>query len=369
MSDGLAIIPGFGTEGYVELSRSKQGRIFEKHILNYGPLLYPGVKGGKVDINDKFADTLIANFSNKVCDIVQVPKAGANNEHTEDPDRNIGEVVGLAKRNGKVYAQIDARSEADADKLGKTLLGASAMMHMNYTDTRTGKNVGPTLLHVAVTNRPYVVDLEEYKEMGEVIAASADSSTEAVVLTAPNSKEKSMSTLDELLAELRTDHDIDVRDLQERASKADDGVALSNALTNKLTESGILTLSNGDTASVDDVVAAVAEVHENNVALSNRVDELVKLSADQAADARIDTLVKGGYILPAQRDSQKELLLSNAELFEKLVPEKPLVKLSVEGEERGFETVDESHKQTVDSEIARLSASAAAAPYMRGAAK
>lgn len=378
MTDTLAIIPGNGTEGYVELSqetqnhislsRAAKGRVFEKHILNYGPLLYPGAAGGKVMINDSFADKLIANFTNKVCDIVQVPKAGPNNEHSEDPDRNIGEVIGLTKRNGKVYAQIDARDEEAASKLGKTLLGASAMMHLNYTDTRTLKTVGPTLLHVAVTNRPYVVDLDEYKEIGEVVAASADGNTEAVVLTAPNSKEKSMSTLDELLAELRTDHGIDVPALQEQAAKADDSVKLSNALTSQLAESGVLKLSNGDTASVDDVVAAVAEVHTKNVELSNQVEGLVKLSAEQAADTKIAGLIRSGHILPVQKDAQKTLLLSNPELFEQLLPEKPLVKLSQPGdEERGFETVDETHKDTVDSEIARLSASSAAAPYVRGA--
>ena len=53
----------------------------------------------------------------------------------------------------------------------------------------------------------------------------------------------------------------------------------------------------------------------------------------------------------------KELFLSNKDLFDKLVPEKPVVKLSrgTEGE-LGFEKVDESHKETVDSEIARLTA-------------
>lgn len=92
---GYVIVPPEKGAGFVELSGSNKGRVFEKHILSYGDLHYPGVKGGKVKVDDAFADTLIANFTNKVCDIVQVPKAGAGNEHTEDPDRNIGEVIGL----------------------------------------------------------------------------------------------------------------------------------------------------------------------------------------------------------------------------------------------------------------------------------
>lgn len=360
MSEGLAIVPGNGTEGYVELARSKQGRIFKKHILNYGDLIYPGVEGGRVKIDDAFADKLITNFSNKVCDIVQVPTAGDNNEHSEDPNKNIGEVIGLSKENGKVYAHIDARKADAADALGKTLLGASAMMHMNYTDTRTGQAVGPTLLHVAVTNRPYVTDLEEYKEIGEVIAASADGSGGAVVLTAPVTpkENKKMSTLDELISELRTDHNIDVPALQAAAVSADQGVQLSNKIAETLTDAGVLKLSNGSTASVDDVVTAITEVHTKNIELSAKVTKLEEDSTKAAAEARVDSLVKEGKILPKNKDAQVQLLLSNAELFDALLPEKPLVKLSNEGNaESGFEPTDETHEQTVKDEIARLTAS------------
>ncbi len=361
MSEGLAIVPGNGTEGYVELARSKQGRIFKKHILNYGDLLYPGVKGGKVTIDDNFADTLIANFTNKVCDIVQVPTAGDNNEHSEDPMKNIGEVIGLSKENGKVYAHIDARRADAADALGKTLLGASAMMHMNYTDTRTGKAVGPTLLHVAVTNRPYVTDLEEYKELGEVVAASADGNGGAVLLTASQNppKEKKMSTLDELFAELRTDHGIDVPALQEQAGRADQGVALSNKITETLAEKGIVKLSHGGEASSDDVVDAVTNIYTQNVELTNKVNKLTEDSEKSAAVARVDALVAEGRILPKNKDAQVKLLLSNVDLFEELLPEKPLVKLSNAGQEQGFETVDDEHEKTVDDEITRLTASVA----------
>ena len=365
--DTFAIVPSRG-EGFVELARSQKGRVFEKQILEYGDLLYPGVKGGKVKIDDAFADKLITNFTNKVCDIVQVPKAGPNNEHTEDPDRNIGEVIALNKRDGGIYARIDARSEADADKLGKTLLGASAMMHLNYTDTRNGKQVGPTLLHVAVTNRPYVVGLKDYEE---VVAASqsgaVDTATETVILTAPNTKEADMPlTLDEYITLGREEHGIDIPALQERASKADDAVALSNKIQEELAGSGLLKLSNGEEVTSDSLIGAVAEAGEKIVSLSARVDELVELSAKDKAEARITSLVKSGHILSKNKDAQLKLLLSNPDLFEELLPEKALIRLSNDGEvERGFEVKDDEHEQTVETEIARLTATPAAKAYIR----
>lgn len=352
--DGFVIVPPQRGDQFVELSRSRQGRVFRKQILKYEDLLYPGVKGGKVKIDEAFADALKKNFDAKVCDIVQVPKAGPNNEHTEDPDRNIGEVIGVVKATNGIYVDIDARSEEDANKLGKTLLGASAMMHLDYTDTRTGKHVGPTLLHVAVTNRPYVTDLEDFEELAMLSAPGADTTYRPVVLTAPNVKEEKM-TLDDMLAELKADHGIDVPALQEKAAHAESAVALSAKIQEELVGTGLLKLTNGEEATADVLIGAVAEAGNKIVELTGRVDTLVEDSAKKDAANEVEGLVRTGHILPKDKEAMKELFLSNKELFDKLVPEKPVVKLSHTNDELGFETVDEAHKETVDSEIARLS--------------
>lgn len=365
--NGFAIIPqAQGSEGYVELSRTAQGRIFEKHILNFGTLIYPGVKGGKVNIDAAWAKRLIQNFNNKVCDIVQVPLAGANNEHTEDPTRNIGEVVGLVTRGKKIYAQIDARDELAAQRLGKTLIGASAMLHLNYTDTRTGEKVGPTLLHVAVTNRPYVVGLDDYQE---IVAASAvgtgavDGMSDAVVLTAPNQEDK--MTLDEIKAELRADHGIDVDALTLSASMVDSAVALTAAVQETLAETGMLTLSN-DEPSADDLVNAIKGAGEKIVSLSAENAEMKEAAAKKDAEHRVDGLIREGRVLPKNKDAQVQLLLSNSDLFEALLPEQPVVRLS---QESGTDPVDPrpdaDATALAEAEVARLTATPAAATYVK----
>lgn len=361
--EGFAIIPQApGSEGFVELSRSASGRVFEKHILSYGTLLYPGVKGGKVKVDDAFVNALFRNFNNKVCDIVQVPVAGKSNEHTEDPLRNIGEVIGLTKRNGKIYARIDARDKDAADRLGKTLLGASAMLSMNYTDTRTGQKVGPTLLHVAVTNRPYIVDLEGYEE---VLAATAvDGMSDAVVLTATTTEDK--MDLDQMLAELKADHGIDVPALQQRAALVDSAVSLTNAVRDTLVEQDMLTLSNtDDEVSADTLVAAIKGAGEKIVALTAEIEETKSEAAKKDAEAHVDEMIRAGRILPANKDAQVTLLLTNPDLFDALLPEKPLIALS---QEQGGEPTDPTPAEEVDAEIARLTNSDAAKPYVKPSA-
>lgn len=347
---GFAYLPGEDDDSFVPLSRTKTGTLFKKHILSKGTLNYPGVKGGKVEIDDEFLTKLTTNFKNKVCDIVQVPVAGSNNEHTEDPFRNIGEVVDLTVENGKAYAYIDARDEAAANRLGKTLLGASAMLHLDYTDTRDGQKKGPTLLHVAVTNRPHVVELDEFEQLA---ALSSDSSTEAVFLTAAtDTKDKKMALdLDEIISSLKEDHDIDLPALQLSAASAE---KLTAAVTEAVAETGVITLSAGSEISTDDLVAGIAQIGKDRVELTAKVDALIETSKTDAAKARVASLVAEGKILPKNEESQVKLLLSNPELFEELLPETPIVKLS--GAESGIDPLDEGPADLIEAEVARLSA-------------
>lgn len=346
--DRLAIVPAPRDSKFVELSKSAQGRVFRKQILNYGTLLYPDAPGGKVEVDEKFADTLIANFTNRVADIVQVPKAGSRNEHTEDPDRNTGEVIDLVKGPKGIYALMDIRTD-DADKLGKTLLGTSAMLHLNYTDTRTGKRVGPTLLHNLITNRPYVVDLDPFEEVLAASRTEDDMKEGVLVLTPENDKEYDEMELDELLDELKTKHGIDVRALQASDTQ---GVSLSARLQEVLAPTGLLALSNTDGADVTTaIIAAVEKSADKIVELSGEIDTLRTTAATKDATDEVEKLVLSGHILPRDKEAMIELRKDKPDLFAKLVPEKPLVKLS---NENGTEATDDSTQATAEAEIERI---------------
>jgi len=374
MADELVIVPSDG-DGYVELARTKQGRLFRKHILSKGPLLHP-TTGATISIDDKFVSTLTKNFNDGVCDIVQVPLANDKNEHSEDPMRNIGEVIGIEAKDDKVYAVIDARDATAADKLGKTLLGASAMLHLDYTNTKTGQKVGPTLLHTCVTNRPYVTGLEDYKE---IVAATSDTSQRAVLLTtapapaevvevpAPSTTTEETDempeattttetpvkpSLEELLSVLKDEHGIDVTGLQAKAAEGEQAAGLSKTIVDALSAAGVVKLSNTEAEQVssEDVVTAVAELATNNVTLSNRVQALEKADAEQ----RVDALIRSGHIKPAKKDFYVELKLTNPTVFDQVLPDEPIVKLN--NETGVTPPQDEAHTKNVDDEIARLSA-------------
>lgn len=351
MNNEPVIIPSHEAD-WTFLSRSKQGRTFKKHILSLGDLRHP-VTGKLIHVDEAFFATMKQNFENKVCDIVQVPLANDKNEHSEDPDRNIGEVVDLQIEGNKIYAYIDARDSARADKLGKTLLGASAMMHLDYTDTKTGQKVGPTLLHTCVTNRPYITDLDDYQE---IVLASADKLDDAVVLltdVAPSEEKeivKMTMTREELLAELKEKHGLDVAALESQAS-------LSKTIADALTEAGAVKLSAQGEVSSDEVVAAVAELATNNISLSNRVDTLgQEVSSLKKADAEreVGALVAEGKIAPSAQGAMVELRLSNVDLYNKLVPAEAVINLSKESGTSEEPPVALNAKEVLDAELTRI---------------
>lgn len=155
---------------WLQLTRSRQGRLFKKKLLAFGEWEHPNLPGQKLVIDRPLAQRLVENFHRGVVDTVQVPVADDSNKHTEDPLRNLGEVVDLTVEEDGVWAVLDIRKPEAADQLGKTLLGISGMIHLDYQDTKTGKKVGPALLHTLITNRPYLSDLGDFREL---VAAAA----------------------------------------------------------------------------------------------------------------------------------------------------------------------------------------------------
>lgn len=380
MADDLVIVPSGrneGGDGFVSLARTRTGKLFKKHLLNFGPLRHPAT-GAIINIDETFVNTMKRNFDNGVCDIVQVPLANAKNEHTEDPERNIGEVVDLQVEDKKVYAVLDVRDDTHAAKLGKTYLGASAMLSLDYTDTKTGSKVGPTLLHACVTNRPYVTGLESYQE---IVAATADKSEGAVLLstdvadppveTSPQepttevttpeatdmpekteaTQETTKPSLEELLTALKNDHGIDVTGLQAKAAEGEQAAQMTAALTKALGDAGLVKLSTEDSeVKTETIVGAVAEVAGKVVALTDQVNTLQRRDAEHA----VQTLIDEGRVLPAQKAGFVDLKLSNPGMFDALIPAEPIVKLS---DEKGVTPPkDDKHIKDVDREIARLSA-------------
>lgn len=335
MSHNRVIVPGADDPaGFVELARHQKGRLFKKQILHMNSeFVHPNLPGTKIKVDERLASALSRNFEAGYCDIVQVPIVDGKNSHNEDPLRNVGEVVGVEHDETGIYAIIDARKEEYAEELGKTLIGASAMMHMDYVDTKTGENVGPTLLHVAVTNRPYITKLSDFEEM---VKLSADTTDEpAVLLDAAEFQEEQQMNKDEMIAALK-EHGIDVPALQAAANKPADTSALTAALSNVLKEAGVVKLSqtDEDELGIKDIAEAVVELSGEKLKLETTVKALVEEAEKvklSAATKEVEGYVSQGRILPKAKVTMIALAMEDRESFESLLSDDPIVSLSADG--------------------------------------
>ena len=342
--DQIAIIPGSGTGEFVELSArpgvQPQGKLFRKQILRWGSFVHPKNKTQKIKVDRDFAEKLILNFANGACDIVQFPAVNDHNQHVEAPDRNLGEVIDLDYDEKGINAYIDVRK--NPEDIGKTILGASAMMHLDYEDSISGRKVGPTLLHVVATNRPYLTNLDPFSE---VVAASADTPDEAAIWAAEDQAvelsepggDDMPKTKEELIAELRDEHGIDVAALLEQQEE----VAQLSALG----------IGDDGELSVRDVAEAVIELSQTNTTL---VEQVAALSAaneameQERATHEVDELIRAGRVLPRQRETMIRLARTDRETFDELVPDEAIVSLSEDGVTTHQSTVSDESKAEVD---------------------
>lgn len=331
---------------FVALAKTATSRVFRKMILPMnGSFVHPADPSMRISVDKKFAETLVSNFKKGVCPIVQFPMVDEKNRHVEDPNRNLGQVIDLSYDDNGVYATIDVRK--NPDEVGSTILGASAMLNLNYSDTATGQKVGPTLLHVAATNRPYLTNLKPFEE---IALSNADTSDGIVVLT-PAEPENSMDK-DQLLNLLKTEHGIDVADLEARANGSTEIVAaLSNVIHAANPDLIALSAEGEDGPDLSDVADGVialardsAALREENVGLSAKVETYEKAQAE----ADVEAAVSAGKILPAQREAMLELRLSNAEMYNRLVPENAIVSLSEDGVT--------SHERTPNADLDKAAA-------------
>ncbi len=152
-------------EPYLELDAPGQARRFAKHVLTVGETFVHPATGKPLTVDESWWSDLKRNWDARVVPIVQFPAADERNRHTEDPRANLGRVVDLRRDGQKIYADVEVPDPAVADKVGKTILGASAMLHMDYPDPRNGRRRGKALVHVALTNHPHLISLDPYSEL------------------------------------------------------------------------------------------------------------------------------------------------------------------------------------------------------------
>lgn len=345
--EGLVILSSPDTADFVECSNQHvkaKGKLYKKMIFRWGEFSHPNNPNYKVKVDRDFYDKLKTNFDNRVCPIVQFPLVDDQNRHVESPDKNLGEIVDMSADEEGIYTYIDVRKFAD--DVGSTILGASAKVSLNYDDRKSNTKVGPTLIHVAATNRPYLTDLKDF----ETVSASADTSEEVVLLlsegnTQPNSEEESSMNKDELIAAL-TEYGIDVAAGQQALADVEGFVALSNVI-----EDDVVTPD----ALANTIVELTNSVNEREERIQELTAQIQEVNLSKAT-SEVEGLIEKGRILPAWKEDMIDLSMNDRDRFETfLLPEKVgEAELSEQGFTPSNSSLEEDPADRAKAEGARL---------------
>lgn len=335
------ILSSHDSEEFIECASSHvktKGKLFKKMMFRWGEFSHPRNPQVKIKVDQDFYTSLKKNFDSRVVQNVHFPMVNDRNEHSDAVDRNLGEIVDLTSDDKGIYAYIDVRK--NQDDIGTTILGASAKIQMNYLDRRTNKNVGPTLIHLASTNLPFLTDLDGYEE---VAASDADTYSEAVLLTDTSesqnvntvpTKEETAMTKEELIAELSENHGIDVQRGQDALLELEGYVALSDVVSGE----GPVTPS----VLSDTIVELTNSVQARDAQIDELNTELQGIKTAAAAD-KVDELIGKGRILKSWRDHMIDLSLTDSDKFDAmLIPEGVM---EAEFSEVGITTAEEPRSE------------------------
>lgn len=235
----------------VELANNR----WRKQLLPIGEIEY---KGRKLKFTRGYLANLVRSFKDKAFDQVPFQFAGADNKHTDDPERFRGEIVDVELTKDGLDLILEPTEDGTKALKDNPKLGVSARIYENY-ERSDGKTWRAAIQHVLGTLNPHVSGMKPW----EAVAS--------------------------LSGELNVDSTLDLTaaTITEQGKEEDNGMALSDTDKTALAEllkkvrDGGSKLSDDDINSLIDESAADDDTDDEEE-LSD--EELDKLITDAEAD-------------------------------------------------------------------------------------
>jgi hypothetical protein len=236
----------------VELANNR----WRKQLLPIGEIEY---KGRTLKFTRGYLANLVRSFKEKAFDQVPFQFAGADNKHTDDPDRFRGEIADVELDNDGLYLILEPTEDGAKALKDNPKLGVSARIYENY-ERSDGKTWRAALQHVLGTLNPHVSGMKPW----EAVAS--------------------------LSGELDVDSTLDLTaaTITEQGKEEDNGMALSD--TDKTALAALLkkVRDGGSKISDDDINSLIDDANGDDDEEELSDDELDKLIKDAEADLEGD---------------------------------------------------------------------------------
>lgn len=154
------------------LQASFTGHIYRKQLAKYGEWVnpeYPYLSSDPImTLDETWGNKIVENFNNNTLGSpVPVPL-----NHTNDVSANTGSVLSLESIPGDgLYGNLEIRDKKTIEDLdNKVIFDVSISFDWNHRRTDNGKSYGPTLLHVALVNNPYLIEMNSFEKIGPALS-------------------------------------------------------------------------------------------------------------------------------------------------------------------------------------------------------
>lgn len=257
---------------------------------------------GDITFSSDFIAKICENFGKRRTDMVVDYNHGSLAENGPETSKAAGWVKALVDKGASgLWATVEWTAEAAGYIKEKQYRYISPEFSTDYFDKLTGDYVGPALLAVALTNRPFL-------DMAPVeLAAKADKAPEFVFAFKELEKPKKEKAMLKKV--------IEVLKLKDEATEDEVlKVVESREVALKDAEAKIATLT-------DEKAKAEASVSE----LQGKVNGLEEEKRVARANAAVEKLVKEGKLYPVKKDWAISLFLKDEESFNEFAKDLPVV--------------------------------------------
>lgn len=177
------------------------GKVYQKQIIKFGDYVDPWFPDWPMTLDSEWGDRIVENFNKGVVGRVPVPAS-----HTDDPEKNRGELINLENDGEGLNGQLDIRDPEMVDRIENGLVWDDSISFTNNYVDEKGIGWGPVLFHVALVNNPYITGMKGFEALSRVVsdlrfAFSKTHKGSAIVLS------KQVKELSNMLVKIENDKD------------------------------------------------------------------------------------------------------------------------------------------------------------------
>lgn len=147
-----------------DVAAKATGSVYRKQLFTYGTWINPNWWWDDellMDLTMELALAMKANFDNNTIG----SKLPLPRNHTGDVNANTGEVIGFEVGQDAAYVYLDVRDSATAEDIDNGLIwDVSAGFDFDWVSQKDGSHHGPCLLHVALTDEPYINNMSGFEK-------------------------------------------------------------------------------------------------------------------------------------------------------------------------------------------------------------